>query len=236
MVGLPFVFAKYTDPKVIDPFGVIPFLPVDSCRCWQTGWQDLGVTARYNLINGAFALTPSVFVGVPTHDYNFRGEAVVGNHLKELRLSLDAGQRLDAISPRLSVQGHYAYAFVERVIGIPNNRSNAELEAGFLITRHLAARGVVYWQRVHGGLRFGGSETSALPFPGDVTTPEQMFEHDRLLRDNNWRVGGGISYSLPRVDLFASYVAFARSTDSHTGRSIAAGISWPFEVTRRPRP
>jgi hypothetical protein len=64
--GLPYVFAKYTDPN--PPKYPIPFLPNDQCRCWQSGWQDFGVTARYNLIGGAaspFALTPSVSLGAP---------------------------------------------------------------------------------------------------------------------------------------------------------------------------
>ncbi len=165
--GLPFVFAKYVDPlpygppglAVSDvPAGMIPFPPRDQCRCWQSGWQDFGFTARYNLINGAFALTPSVSFGVPSHDYEFRGEAVVGQRLKEMRVSVDAGQRLDAISPNLYIQGRYSYAFVERVLDdVPNNRSNATVEGGFLITRRLAVRGLLLWQRVHGGLSFGGS-------------------------------------------------------------------------------
>jgi hypothetical protein len=232
--GLPFVFAKYVDPSPPPP--PIPFSPRDECRCWQSGWQDFGFTARYNVINEAFALTPSVSVGVPSHDYEFRGEAVVGHRLKEVRIAVDAGQRLDAISPRLYVQGRYSYAFVERVVDIPNDRSNATVEGGFLITRRLAARGLLLWQRVHGGLRFGGPDSSALPFPGDVNTPERMFEHDRLLRDNNFRLGAGTTYSMRQMDVFASYVEFVRGTDSHAGRAFTAGVSWPFEIGRRQTP
>ena len=245
-VGLPLLFAKYVDPVPYGPPGVavsdvpagtIPFPPWDECRCWQSGWQDFGFTARYNVINGAFALTPSVSVGVPSNAYEYRGEAVVGQHLKELRIAVDAGQRLDAISPRLSVQGRYSYAFVERVLAdVGNNRSNASVEGGFLITRRLAARGLFLWQHVHGGLRFGGSESSALPFPGDVNTPERMFEHDRLLRDNNWRLGAGITYSMRQMDVFASYVEFVRGTDSHAGRAFTVGVSRPFELGRRQAP
>jgi len=233
--GLPFVLARYTDPL---PYGPpIPFPARDDCRCWQSAWQDFGFTARYNVINGAFALTPSVTVGVPSHDYEYRGEAVVGQRLKEMRITVDAGQRLDAISPRLSVEGSYSYALVERVLDdVPNNRSNVKVEGGFLITRRLAARGLLLWQHVHGGLRFGGSDSSALPFPGDVNTPERMFEHDRLLRDNNFRMGAAIAYSLPQIDVFGSYVEFVRGTDSHAGRAFTAGVSWPFELGRRHGP
>jgi hypothetical protein len=226
--GIPFVFAKYVDANPLPPF--VPFLPVDECRCWQSGWQDFGFTARYNLVNSGFALTPSVSVGLPSHAYNFRGEAALGERLREVRIAVDAGQRLDAISPRLSVEGRYSYAFVQRVLDLPNNRSNAAIESGFLITRRLAARLQLSWQRVHGGLRLGSP--SGIPFlpPGEVNTPARLSEHDRLLRDNNFRLGGGIAYSLQNLDVFASYVELVRGTDSHGGRAITVGVSWPFEL------
>ena len=171
---------------------------------------------------------------MPSHDYEFRGEAVVGQRLKEVRVSVDAGQRLAAISPNLYIQGRYSYAFVERVLDdVPNNRSNGTVEGGFLITRRLAVRGLLLWQRVHGGLRFGGAD---LEFPGDVNTPERMFHHDRLLRDNNWRLGAGVTYSLRQMDVFASYIEFVHGTDSHAGRAFTTGVSWPFELGRRQTP
>src|SRR5215472_13014798 len=102
--GLPYVFAKYTDPN--PPPSPIPFLPADACRCWQSGWQDFGITARYSLIGSAsrsFALTPSVSVGVPSQNYNFRGEAALGRNLREERIGIDAGWRLGVISTGLVV-------------------------------------------------------------------------------------------------------------------------------------
>lgn len=227
-VDIPFVFARYVDANPLPPF--VPFLPVDECRCWQTGWQDLGFAARYNILNGAFALTPSLSVGMPSHEYNFQGEAALGQRLKELRVAVDVGQRLDAISQRLSVQGRYAYAFVERVIDVPNNRSNAALEGEFLITRRFSARGLLSWQRVHGGLRLGSPSGDPFLPPGEIDSPERLVEHDRLLRDNFFRLGGGIAYSMQKVDLFASYVELLRGTDTHGGRGITFGVSWPFEL------
>src|SRR6516225_9311778 len=159
--SLPYVFAKYTDPK--PPPNPIPFLTQDQCRCWHSGWQDLGISARYNVVGGEtgkFALTPSVSLGAPTHDYDFRGEAVLGRNLREERIGLDAGRRLDAISSNLLVEGGYSYAFVEKVMGISTNRSNARLESDYFIRRKLLVRGQIFWQRTHGGLRFG-SPTSA---------------------------------------------------------------------------
>src|SRR5262245_14049005 len=144
--SIPYVFAKYTDPNPPPP--PLPYLPVDECHCWNRGWQDVGFTTRYNLVSGALALTPSVSVGVPSHDYDFRGEAVLGRHLKETRIAIDAGQRLETISPKLSVQGRYSYAFVERVFDdVPNNRSNAAFETSYLLTRKLSTQGFLSWQR-----------------------------------------------------------------------------------------
>ena len=182
------------------------------------------------IFNGAFALTPSLSVGVPSHEYNFRGEAALGERLRELRIAVDAGQRLDIISPRLSVEGRYSYSFVERVLDLPNNRSNAALEGGLLITRRLTARVLLSWQRVHGGLRLGSPSGIPFPPPGEVNTPERLSEHDRLLRDNNFRLGAGVAYSLPRADVFATYVELLRGNDSHGGRAITVGVSWPFEI------
>ena len=231
--GLPYVFGKYTSAN--PPAPPIPYLPRDRCHCWQSGWQDFGFTARYNVVHaadGAFALTPSVSVGVPSHNYEFRGENVLGRHLKEVRIAVDAGQRLGAISPNLFLQGRYSYAFVERVIDIPNNRSNASVETTYLLLRRkLAARGFASWQRTHGGLRFGSPPPANLVFPGEVNTPEFLFQHDRLLRDNNFHAGGGFSYSFPRMDVFASYTAYVSGTDTHAGGALTLGVSWPFEFS-----
>jgi len=232
--GIPFVFTKYTAPDPL-PFP-IPYVPNDECHCWQSGFQDFDFTARYNLANGALALTPSIATGLPSHEYGFQGEAVLGERLRELRLAVDAGARLDAISPRLSIQGQYSYAFVEQVIDdVPVNRSNFALEGGVSITRQLAAGVVLAWQRVHGGLRVGTASGNPIPFPGEIDdTPERLFEHDRLLRDNNFRLGVSVSYSLSSFDIVGSYLELVSGTDSHTGRALTIGISWPFEITRAP--
>ena len=154
--GLPYVFGKSTTSK--PPAPPIPYFPWDQCHCWQSGWQDFGFTARYNLVragNGAFSVTPSVSAGIPSHNYEFRGESVLGRRLKEIRIGVDAGQRLDAISPNLFVEGRYSYAFVERVIDIPNNRSNVSVEGTcLLLKRKLAVRGLASWERTHGGLAY----------------------------------------------------------------------------------
>jgi hypothetical protein len=212
-IGVPYLGSKYTGPEP-SFFG----LAVDDCFCWNHGWQDFGFTARYNLANGAFALTPSISLGVPTHNYDYFGEAVLGRNLNEIRFQVDVGRRLDAISDRLSVSGRYSYALVEEVLDLPNNRSNIGLEADVLAMRKLSTRFGVSWQRSHGGLR-----------STEMVTDEQVSQYDRLLKDNNFHVNGGLSYSLPKVDVFASYVHYAGGTDTHVGHAITAGVSVPFE-------
>jgi hypothetical protein len=212
-LGVPYVGSKYTGPEP-SFFG----LAVDDCFCWNHGWQDLGLTARYNLSNAAFALTPSVSLGVPTHNYDYFGEAVLGRNLNELRIAVDAGQRLDAISDRLSVSGRYSFAFVEKVLGLPNNRSNFAVEANVLAMRRLATRFGLSWQRSHGGLR-----------STELISDEQFSQYDRLLKDNNFHINGGVAYSLPAMDVFASYVHYAAGTDTHVGHAVTAGLSIPFE-------
>ena len=226
--GLPYVFGKYTDPNPPPP--PIPFLPLDQCHCWNSGWQDFGFTARYNIANESFGLTPSFSFGTPSHGYDFRSEAALGRHLKEARLALDAGRRLDFISPRLLVQGSYSFAFVERTLDVGNNRSTASVEGGFLLTKKLLVRGLSQWQHTHGGLRFGSPTSSSLPPPGDVNTPERLFEHDRLLRDNSWHPGVGATYSVEKMEVFGTYVHYATGTDTHSGRAFTFGVSFPFRI------
>jgi len=164
--------------------------PSDLCYCWQQGWADFAFTARYNLFNGPVALTTSISYGLPSHDYAYVGEAVVGRNLRELRAAVDAGLRLDAISPRLAVQGRYSYAWVQQVLDVPNDRSNITAEALYGLTGKLQIRGGVSRQITHGGLRLG-TQGPTLPsgYPwGEATTPELFAEHDRLLRDNYWHL------------------------------------------------
>jgi hypothetical protein len=213
-VGLPYLGAKYTGPEP-SFFG----LPIDDCLCWNRGWQDVSGSVRYNLANGIYALTPSISFGVPSHDYDYFGEAVLGRNLKELRLAIDGGRRLDEISDRLSVSGRLAYAFVEEVADIPNNRTNASLEVTLLATRRLATRFAVAWQHSHGGLK----STELL------TNETLLSQYDRLIKDNNVHITGGAAYSLSWFDVFGSYTHYAAGTDTHSGRALTIGISWPFE-------
>jgi hypothetical protein len=137
-VGLPYVFAKYT--------GALPArsgLPVDNCKCWHSAFQDFSLSARYRLGDEIWALTPTVRYDIPSHDYAFRGEAVVGRNLQEVQLGLNAGLRL-VVLPKANVQAGYTYAVVERALeDISINRSNGYFDFGYGLTRSLQLRGTM---------------------------------------------------------------------------------------------
>jgi hypothetical protein len=105
----------------------------------------------------------------------------------------------------------------------------------YFINRRLQVRGEVFWQRTYGGFRFGSPTLPSLPFPGDVSTPELFYQHDRLLRDNYWHTGGGLGYSFPHVDVFATYIAFVGGSDTHTGRALTITFMLPFQLGRTHR-
>ncbi len=218
---LPYVVAKFTDPN--PPPEGIPFEDVDSCRCWNSDFADFGLTIRYNLINmnRAFMLTSFVSSGLPSHAYDYVGEAVVGRQLKELKVGADAGQRLDWLLTGMSVQAGYRYTIVEQFLDVPNNRSNGYAQAGFVLPRGFSARGVATWQRTHGGLRM----------PDEVKGfPERLTEYHRMLRDNYLHAGGGVSYSWGPWDVSGSFLLTARGSNSHDVRVFSFTIGRLFEI------
>ena len=221
--GLPYIFAKYRGDAPDHAAAFLPYLAVDSCHCVHSAFQDVGFTAHYNLINvhRAFMLTPSASIGVPSHNYDHVGEAVVGFGLKELGIAADVGQRLDAILPGLSVEGRYTYTIVPHVLDIPHNRSNGLLEGAFAVTRHLSGRGILSWQKTHGGLHF----------PADVQPfPERYPEFHRLLQDNYLQVGGGASYSWHQWDVSASFLRVVRGTNSHDVHVYTVNLGKSFQA------
>ncbi len=209
-----YIGAKYLGPEP-SFFG----LELDECHCWNTGWQDGAVTARYNILNGAFAITPSISYGAPLANYTYQGEAVIGRNLDELRLAIDAGVRLDAISEKLSVSGQYAYAFVEKVIDLDLDRSNLLVSVAYQFHPRFSGSLDFYWQRTHGGLR-----------SDQFVTDEQWAEYDRLVKDNSFHVGVTLAYSFTGLDVYASYVDFVDGTDTHDGRAISVGVGFPFQL------
>ena len=168
----------------------------------------------------------------PSHDYRFEGEAVAGRRLQETQIGLNTGARLVGFLPQASIEAGYAYSFVEKVLDIPLDRSNAFIDLGYALTRRLYVHGNGLWQHTHGGLRAGSVTGNPFRFPGELNTPERFAQRDRILRVNNWKVGGGLSYAVGPVDVFASYTKYVSGTDSHNGQAYTAGLTWYFDLSK----
>ena len=225
--GVPYVGAKYT--------GALPSfsgLPGDDCRCWHSSWQDIGASARYRLGNASWAVTPLVRVGLPSHDYPYQGEAVVGRNLRELQVGAGAGMRFARL-PSLSVQTVYVYSFVEKALDdVSVNRSNAAFDAGYALGRRFYVRGMAAWQLTHGGLRAGSVTGNPFPFPGELNTPERFAQRDRVISVKYWQAGGGLSYSAGPLDIFGSYAKYVWGRDAHNGHIYNVGVTFYFDVGR----
>jgi hypothetical protein len=220
-VGIPYVWARYTGP--LPPASN---LPVDACRCWHSGWQDFALMARYRLGTDSLALTPHVRYVLPSHDYRFEGEAVIGRNLRELQVGASAGARLPGVLSRASVQAIYTYSFPETVVGVSIDRSNLVFDIGYSPTRRLYARVGANWQNTHDGLRFGSVTGNPFFPPGEYTTQRLYSQRDRLGRVKYWQIGGGLSYDVGPADVFASVASYVWGRDSHDGEVYTVGATW----------
>lgn len=226
-VGIPYVFAKYTGAQP-PPSG----LPVDRCGCWHSGFQDFSLAARYRLGTESFAVTPALRYILPSHDYRYKGEAVVGRNLDEFQVGLSAGARLGGALSNASVQASYTYAFVEKVVDVSIDRSNAVFDVGYALTRKLFIHGGANYQKTHGGLRIGSVTGHPFFLPGEYNTPQKFAQRDRIGRVNYWQAGGGLSYSLGPVDLFAAYSKYVWGRDAHNGQIYTLGATWYFDLRK----
>ena len=218
--GVPFIFARYT--------GALPpnsRLERDSCRCWHSTFQDLSLAGRYRFGDEFWALTPSVRLVIPSHDYAYRGEAVAGPNLRQVLLGITGSWRLVAL-PKASLQAGYTYALVEKPLAdIGANRSNLSASVGYALTRSWFVHGGALYQKTHGGI-------TALDI-FTVATPDQRAQADRLLKMRYWHLTGGVSYSAGFADLFFSVEPYVWGRDTHDGIAYNIGSTWYFDFSRQ---
>jgi hypothetical protein len=223
--SLPYVFAKYRGGPPAGPAAFLPYPAADSCHCLHGGVQDVQFGSHYNLVKvrRSFSLMTSAAIGIPSHNYDYAGEAVIGFGLKELGLGMDAGAQLDFIAPGLSIEGHYGYTIVERALGISHNRSNARVEAGYTFPNRLGGHVILSGQRTYGGLQFSDDVE---PFP------ERYTEFHRLLRDNYFQAGGGVSYAWRDWELSLSFLRTISGTNTHDVHVYSATAGRSFRIRR----
>jgi hypothetical protein len=215
-VGLPFVTTKLTGRF---PEGV-PLGPLDDGE-YHGDFQDFRLELAFNALPGDFAVTPFAGLGVPSHEYEYVGEAVPGKNLDEAYLGVAAGRSFSPFLPRAYVHARYSYAFVERVdaeVGTLN-RSNLDTELGYEVVSRLLLRVLARWQVTHGGLDLEDMRHH----------PDFFRTHDRAARTNHFNLGAGAAFSLgASCDVYAIFIKTLSGQNAHQARSFSVGTTWYF--------
>jgi len=63
-----------------------------------------------------------------------------------------------------------------------------------------------------------------------VDTPDLLYQHDRVMRDNYWHAGGGLAYSFVNSMCSQPNIAFVGGTDTHAGRALTISVVVPFRL------
>ncbi|MEO7837080.1 MAG: hypothetical protein ABIS21_05510 [Acidimicrobiales bacterium] len=213
--GLPFVSSRLSGAF---PRGV-PLGPLDDGH-YHGDLQDFRAEARFLALDGPLVAAPFVAVGIPT-GYEVVGEAVPGKGIKEALLGVNVGRTLAPLLPRAYAHVRYSYAILEKVLPDVTslNRSNADFELGYGITRSSSVRGTAGWQMTHGGLDLE-----------DMRTNPQFFRsHDRAARTNYFSLGAGAAWDATRsIGVFGAFVKTLSGENAHQARSFYLGVSCRF--------
>src|SRR5262249_47164566 len=156
--------------------------------------------------------------GMPSHPYDTMGHSVIGKDLRELRFGANLG-RQGVLLPDAYLQVRYGYSFVERVPDMENrvNRSNLDVQLGYVVTRSISAIVVGNWQWTHGGIDW------------DNVTDAQFMDHDRAARANFFRLVGVVTYSVNRsFQMFVAYGGIVHGENTHAGRAVSIGTTFNF--------
>jgi hypothetical protein len=198
---------------------------------YHSGFTDLRLDLRYNLLREPAMVTPFVSAIIPTRDYPTFAHAALSSGLEQYLVGVSVGRRLDPILEAGFAQLRYSYAFAEKVLGVSHDRSNADLEVGYFLTQSIGLSVIGSYQKTHGGLE--------LPLPGTPAATafrgtSYYVHHDQLAQSNYVNVGGVVSYALTgTVDLFASYQSTVWGENAHPVQpALALGFSWGFSPKR----
>ena len=223
VAGIPYVRKRYLGTFQHDPLALDPPRPeienVDQGD-WNTGFQDFHFGFRYLLKDGPLVIEPFAFLGIPSHEYPFFGNAAVGQHV----LKFDLGSSFTWY-PGLSnayYRGDLAYVFVEKTLGVNINHWRVNAEVGYQFGPRLTGRVFALLKRGNG-----------LTFPYDFPTPrtgEQWYQHDRLVKHNFMNVGIGVDWALnDTYQLTANYMEMAWAEQVHKMEyAFTLGVSMAF--------
>ena len=193
IAGIPYVRKRYNDgplphdPLLLDP--PRPYIENVDDGDWNSDFQDFNFGARYRVKDGAFSVEPFAYLGIPSQEYPFYGNAAVGQQLTRLQV----GSSL-MWYPGLSnayYRADIGYVFVEKTLGVSVNYWNVRAEAGYQF-------GPRFTGRLFGLLKKGSGLSVPDSFPGfpDQLNDETWYQHDRTLKHNYMNIGIGLDWVL----------------------------------------
>lgn len=223
VAGIPFVRKRYQGPLPHDPLLLVPPRPeIENVDLgdWNTSFQDFHLGVRYLWKESPLIIEPFVFLGVPSHDYPFFGNAAVGQNL----LKLDVGASFAYVPPISDAyyQLEIARVFVEETLGVSIDHWRVHAEAGYF-----------FGPRITGRLFVLIKEGKGLDFPDDFPlrpTDERWYQHDRLIKHNYINVGAGLEWSMnDRYRLSTSVMTMTHAEMVHVmDYALNVGLSWSF--------
>lgn len=193
IAGVPYVRKRYNngplphDPLLLDP--PRPHIENVDLGGWNSGFQDFNIGAKYRVREGAFSVEPFVYLGIPSHEYPFFGNAAIGQQLTRLQV----GSTL-MWYPGLSdayYRADIGYVFVEKTLGVSVSHWILRAEAGYQFGPRITGR-------LFGLLKKGSGLSVPTDYPGfpDQLNDELWYQHDRMLKHNYMNIGIGLDWVL----------------------------------------
>jgi hypothetical protein len=220
---LPYIASKFTLTPGLAPNAHDLESRIDDGRYRET-FQDFRGAVKYNAARGPLMFTPFFEVVIPSHHYQTFGHSAPGKYLREGHVGADVGRLLNPILPRGYFDLRYTYSFVQKLDGMNLDRNNVDLEVGYFLKPSIAIRGLGAAQKTSGGLESPVSPDN--PF---------FYDHDRLERGHYSRIGGGVTFSLPRkVDLYVLLISTLSGKNVQAFTALGIGVGWNFQ-THKPK-
>ena len=198
---------------------------------YHSGFTDLRLDFRYNLLREPAMVTPFVSAIIPTRDYPTFAHAALSSGLNQYLVGVSVGRRLDPFLEAGFVQARYSYAVVAKVLGVSHDRSNVDLELGYFLTESLGISAIGSYQKTYGGIELPLAGT---PAAAAFRQTPYFVHHDQLAQSNFVNVGGAVSYALTgTVDVFAAYQVMVWGRNVHAVQpGLAVGLNWGFSPQR----
>ncbi len=219
-ISLPFIVSKYKGPFPHRNAG-----HTDDGYYHDT-FQDFRLCVRYNLRMRPLVVTPLVEALVPSHPYEQFAHSTAGFDLREYRVGINLGRRLDPILPNAFVQTRYSYAVIERHLGIRPNRSRLDSQFAYFATKRLRLSALESLQITHSGLGF----------PQDFPSrrDERWRRHAQISKINFLNLGVGAGFAVTEsVEFFGSAVTDVWGENGHAlNRGLIFGVNWNFRTRR----